>query len=331
MSEEKLKVKNEAGFYEIRFESIGGFGANLAGKMLAEAAILGEGLNGSNFASYGSEKKGTPVKSFIRVAESDREIRVSAPIDEPHLVALFTEGLVGVLPVTAGLKKDGVMVVNTDKTPEQTRDFLKIPGGKVVCIDAMKIAVEEKVKLNTVMLGAIAKASGAFSKEAVKGAIKKNFEKKYPHLVEGNLKAFDRGFDECVEQVFEDDGKYPPVVAAKAGMKIGYRNAPIGGVLPAPGSTRQKDMSASREGYVPVYHRDKCIDCGRCDVVCPEMCWVWREGTDKKGNPAMVLKGVDYRYCKGCLRCVRECPKEAITTALERDVDVAALSVPLFS
>src|SRR3990170_4216910 len=71
----RLPVKNELGFFEIRMESIGGLGANVAGKILTEAAILGMGLNGAGFASYGSEKKGTPVKAFVRVCEADQKDR----------------------------------------------------------------------------------------------------------------------------------------------------------------------------------------------------------------------------------------------------------------
>lgn len=330
MSGEKIKVKNEAGFYEMRFESIGGFGANLAGKMMAEAIILGDGLNGSNFAQYGSEKKGSPVKVFVRVTDPDREIRVSAPVEEPHLLAIFNESLHESLPLTAGLVEGGTVVVNTEKSPDEVRDMLKLHSGRVFTVDAVRIAVEEKVKVNTVMMGSICKASGFLSPEAMKGAIRKNFEKKYPKLVESNLKGFERGFREMKEKEFKPDGKYERVVWAKKQAKLGYLNQPIGGLLPAAGNSREKDLSASREGYVPVYDRDKCIDCGRCDVVCPDMCWVWVLGKDKKGEAAMVLKGVDYRYCKGCLRCVKECPKEAITAKLERDVDVDALRVPLF-
>ena len=36
-----LPKTNELGFFEIRLESIGGLGANLAGKMLAEAGVVG--------------------------------------------------------------------------------------------------------------------------------------------------------------------------------------------------------------------------------------------------------------------------------------------------
>lgn len=62
MQHTKLSRVNELGLFEIRLESIGGLGANLAGKMLAEAGVLHLGLNGSNFSSYGSEKKGSAVK-----------------------------------------------------------------------------------------------------------------------------------------------------------------------------------------------------------------------------------------------------------------------------
>ncbi|MFQ9797978.1 MAG: hypothetical protein ACLR23_02645 [Clostridia bacterium] len=37
--------------------------------------------NTANFASYGSEKRGTPVKSYIRYAEPDKEIRISSPVE----------------------------------------------------------------------------------------------------------------------------------------------------------------------------------------------------------------------------------------------------------
>ena len=62
---EPLPGAGEDGFFGIRFESVGGLGAHLAGQILAEAGVLRQGLNGAHFSSYGSEKKGTPVKSFV--------------------------------------------------------------------------------------------------------------------------------------------------------------------------------------------------------------------------------------------------------------------------
>ena len=108
MAPPKLPLTNELGYYEIRMESIGGMGANLAGQILAEACILEMGYNGVNFASYGSEKKGTPVKSFIRLCPGDVEVTDNSPIEHPHMLAVFAEGLLGSIPLTQGFKKGWV-------------------------------------------------------------------------------------------------------------------------------------------------------------------------------------------------------------------------------
>jgi pyruvate ferredoxin oxidoreductase gamma subunit len=40
--------------------------------------------------------------------------------------------------------------------------------------------------------------------------------------------------------------------------------------------------------------------------------------------------GVDYRYCKGCLRCVESCPASAMTKKTETPGLADRLRVPLF-
>ena len=90
----RLPKVNELGFFEIRLESIGGLGANLAGKLLSEAGVVGNGLNGLSFSSYGSEKKGSPVKGHIRFCEPYTNIRDTTPVERPHLVAVFHDALI---------------------------------------------------------------------------------------------------------------------------------------------------------------------------------------------------------------------------------------------
>ena len=80
-----LPKKNDLGFFEIRLESIGGLGANLAGKLLSEAGVVGNGLNGLSFSSYGSEKKGSPVKGNIRFCDPYTNIRDTTPVERPHV------------------------------------------------------------------------------------------------------------------------------------------------------------------------------------------------------------------------------------------------------
>src|SRR3990172_3769682 len=207
----KLPVKNDLGFFEIRMESIGGLGANVAGKILTEAAIIGMGLNGAGFASYGSEKKGTPVKAFVRVCEAGHQVRINSPVEEPHVLAIFPEALAKSVPVTAGaVPGKTTVILNTRKTPREARAFLKLEGGKVGGGGAMEIAMAPGSRVNMVMMGAIMKAAGFYEWKAAEDAVQAQFGKKYAALMKGNLDALRRGHDEVRFEEIKADGKYAP-------------------------------------------------------------------------------------------------------------------------
>lgn len=317
---EILNVKNEYGYYEIRMESIGGQGANLAGKILAEAGIMYMGLNGVSFASYGSEKKGTPVRAFIKFAEPDKDIRVNSPVIEPNLLVVFHTILNGVVPIMQGVKPGAKIIVNTPKSCAEIRDMLKVPGGVTLfCVDAMKIAVEERVRINTTIMGTIARAADFLTMESVRNAISDIFKHKYPKLVEPNLKAFERGYNDVEIMQVPDDGKYPVQPFELFKPKLGWKNAPIGGIILNPGNTVLHDMTASRSGYIPMWHEDKCIHCGECDTTCPDQCVTFVNRTNDQGVEKRYMTGFDLKHCKGCLRCVEICPRLAITAELEID------------
>ncbi|MBI5418482.1 MAG: 2-oxoacid:acceptor oxidoreductase family protein [Deltaproteobacteria bacterium] len=325
----KLPVKNDLGFFEIRMESIGGLGANVAGKILTETAILGMGLNGAGFASYGSEKKGTPVKAFVRLCEAEHKIRVNSPIEEPHVLAIFHEALAKSVPVTAGAAPGKTTVIlNTRRTPAEARDYLKLEGGKVGVVDAMEIAMATGSRVNMVMMGAIAKAAGFFEWKALVGSIQEAFGKKYPALMKGNLEALKRGYDEVKFEEFPVDGKFPATPFRRELPKLGYENAPIGGTIYSVGNSRFKDLSTSRTGMIPLFILDKCTRCGECDITCPDYCYVWERGKDPKtGKDGMVLLGIDYQYCKGCLRCTYICKFGALVPAKEAEQDMDKITV----
>lgn len=314
----KLPITNENGYFEIRLESIGGLGANLCGKMLGELGAVTLGLNAASFSSYGSEKRGSPVKAYIRWAEENREIGINSPVEQPHILGLFHEALAGKLPVTAGVTEETKIVINTDASPEEMRKRLKLCGGEIFCIDALNIAMEEKTRVNMVMLGAIAKASGFVPLEAAEEIARETIGKKYPALLEANLEGLRRGYEETKSAFFKEDGTYERVPYQEAKNKWGYENAPIGGTNPRFGSTVSNDLSASREGYIPLFIQENCINCGLCDSTCPDMVFQFEKG-EYKGKPAMVNKGLDYHHCKGCLRCVDVCPTNALVMGVERE------------
>ena len=309
----ELPRTNELGYYEMRFESIGALGANLAGRILGEALVLRHGFNGANFSSYGAEKKGSPVKAYVRVCAPDCEMRTNSPVEEPHLLALFHDGLFALPGLLRGVNADTVIVASTARGPGVMRGLLKAPVLRMGVVDALRIANEEKTRVNTAMLGAITKASGFIDPQAVRDTIAQTFVAKYPKLVEPNMRTFDRGYSELVLVEFEDTGGFEVPPSERVEPEFGYANAPIGGAVLTGGNTVRKNLGSSRQGYIPKYWRDRCIDCGRCDMTCPDFVMIFHKGTDKQGRPAMVMKGPDYRYCKGCLRCVDICPVEALT------------------
>src|SRR6185295_16488087 len=105
-------LPNGEEFFEIRFESIGGLGAHAAGQVLATAAVVRMGLNGAHFSSYGSEKKGSLIRSYVRLAAGDRPIRTSAPIDRPDVIVVFHAALLRNPATFSGLKAEGTLIYN---------------------------------------------------------------------------------------------------------------------------------------------------------------------------------------------------------------------------
>jgi pyruvate ferredoxin oxidoreductase gamma subunit len=320
------------GFFGIRFESIGGLGAHLAGKILAEAGVLRLGLNGAHFSSYGSEKKGTPVKSFVRFCAGDRDVRTSSPVETPQVVAVFHEALARSFDVAAGLPPDGTIIVNTRSSPAEMREALGLRSGTVATLDALGIALEESTRVNTAMLGAVARVCGFLDADALKETIRGTFSSNKAHLVEANLRTFDRGHDELRVETWpagpEDVAR--PIQRPKP--SFGYLDAPIGGTILDSGNSILKNLTTSREGFLPAYDIESCVNCGICDIVCPDLCFVWTEDPEPQNDagPAVRLLGIDYHYCKGCLKCIDACPTGSLTKLREEDGWAEANRVPLF-
>jgi pyruvate ferredoxin oxidoreductase gamma subunit len=325
----EVSTPNGAGFFEIRFESIGGLGAHVAGKIIAGAAVLRMNMNGAHFSSYGSEKKGSVVRSFIRLAPADKAIRTSAPIEEPDLVVVFHSALLAHPATVSGMKADGILIYagHEGEVPEGLSNLPKTT--KIIRVDAQRIAFEEKSRENAVLMGTLAEAVSVLDRQAVLDALDATFADKSEKVVAANDRAFKRGAEEIeiIENVGQLDGDVPTL---QSNPVWGYSSAPIGGVLPTPGNTAHNDLHTSRTGWMPVLERDKCIDCGMCDMVCPDLCLVWSTQEGEDGKPLVQLDGIDYQYCKGCMRCVETCSTRAMTREAETPGLADSLRVPLF-
>lgn len=186
---------------EIRWHGRGGQGAKTASLLLADAAFnTGKYIQG--FPEYGPERMGAPITAYNRI--SDTPITIHSNIYEPDYVVVVDDTLLTSVPVTAGLKKDGAIVINTTKTPEQLKEVLKGYEGAVYTIDARKISEETLGKYfpNTPMLAAIVKVAGIMTDEELLEDMKTSFKHKFakkPEVIDGNMKALELALKEVTK------------------------------------------------------------------------------------------------------------------------------------
>ena len=183
---------------EIRWHGRGGQGAKTASLLLADAAFnTGKYIQG--FPEYGPERMGAPITAYNRI--SDERINIHSNIYEPDYVVVVDESLISAIDVTSGLKESGAIIVNTEKTPDEVKKYLKGYRGKVCTINARKISEETIGKNfpNTPMLGAVVKVGGIMEPEKFLEDMKQSFAHKFktkPEVIEGNMKAIERAMQE---------------------------------------------------------------------------------------------------------------------------------------
>ncbi|MDZ7289066.1 MAG: pyruvate ferredoxin oxidoreductase subunit gamma [candidate division KSB1 bacterium] len=178
---------------EIRIHGRGGQGAVIASKVLA-AAVFREGKWVQSFPAFGVERRGAPVTAFTRI--DDEPILLRCQIYEPDHLMVLDPTLLEAVNVTTGLKAGGLILINTDRRPE---DFAHLGSFRIATVDASTIAIKHKLGtveqpiVNTAILGAYAKASGLVSLESVVEAVKEAV----PIGAEENAAAAREAYERC--------------------------------------------------------------------------------------------------------------------------------------
>jgi len=174
MSERYLEENGVEKLKEIRWHGRGGQGAWTAGEILAKAAIM-EGKYIQSFPEFGPERMGAPVNSYTRISEEP--INLHCSVYNPDVVVVLDPTLLKTVPVTQGLKENGVLIVNTKATPAEIRKKLNLKAGKIWTIPATEIAIRilGRPITNTAMIGVVAKATQIVSIEGIEKAAKERF------------------------------------------------------------------------------------------------------------------------------------------------------------
>ena len=172
---------------EIRWHGRGGQGAKTAALLLADVAFK-TGQNVQGFPEYGPERMGAPITAYNRISQD--VIRVHSNIYHPDYVVVVDETLLESVDVTAGLKKEGAIIVNTPKSKE----------GDVYTVDGRKISVDALGKNfpNSPMLAAIVAVSKVMPRDKFITEMRASYEHKFakkPEVIDGNMKALEMAFD----------------------------------------------------------------------------------------------------------------------------------------
>lgn len=177
---------------EVRIHGRGGQGGVTSAEIVALAAI-NEGKYAQAFPSFGPERRGAPVLSFIRIDE--RKIRARYEIREPDVVVVLDPSLIEVAGVTSGLKPGGILVVNSGKPVEELKQRYGI-AARTAVVDATGIArqILGLPITNTTMIGALVRATGAVDLESLVGPLKHRFG----NLAEKNIAVCRRAYEETI-------------------------------------------------------------------------------------------------------------------------------------
>jgi 2-oxoacid:acceptor oxidoreductase gamma subunit (pyruvate/2-ketoisovalerate family) len=146
------------------------------------------GKYAQSFPAFGAERRGAPVLAFTRI--SDSAIRNRSQVYNPDIVVVLDEGLMSTVDVSAGVKEDGIIIINTKKKPEDFK-FKNLP--KVITVDATSISLNilGKAIVNTTILGTLCAATNLIQLESLKETVQETFG---GSLGEKNVKALEEAY-----------------------------------------------------------------------------------------------------------------------------------------
>ena len=158
---------------EIVIHGRGGQGSVTAANLLVAAALKDDNKGVQAFPFFGAERRGAPVRAFARISEE--EIHLRSEIYKPDIVIVLDESIMDIVDTLKGLKKDGKILINTTKKPEEFSFSNKF---SVATVDATGIAIKHNILVggipvvNTPILGAVPKILKKVTLKSIQDKIK---------------------------------------------------------------------------------------------------------------------------------------------------------------
>jgi len=211
------------GAYSMRGHSVGGFGSVATNRVIA--TLLGDlpfELWVQAYPLYGSEKKGLPTTYYLTVAEE--RIRTHSELAQVDFVPLNDINAFKLGDPLAGIAAGGTVFVQSSETDpariwaqmsDAAKWAIREKGLRLLALDTVKIARETSTNpalrqrmQGVVLLGIFLRATPFLERRkvgveqafaAVEASVRKLFGKRSETVVQENLRAARRGYDEVME------------------------------------------------------------------------------------------------------------------------------------
>ena len=353
--------------------------------------IVGENsdLYPQSYAVYDSKKSGGLTASHIRF--SDAPIKSQYLVEVADFISVSNFMIAMRFDVFRGLRAGGTVMINTSMAPDvafanlprDVQEHLMRIRANVYFLDANGAAAELGLgnRINTFIMlnffNLTRVIDPTVAAESAKDAIEKTYRKKGMDVVQANWAAVDRAADylkkfDLPSSVSNFAPDFVPAMTADAPNEIagvlGEMAAGRGDALPVSrfrvggefgagqypvGTSKYEKRSISPR--VAKCDLEKCIQCGKCSMLCPHaairikaLTATQVEEARAKGITVVPMKtpelGADMYFtisispadCTGCGLCVKNCPVGALSmqnleqVADEQKVFDATISLPDF-
>ena len=329
--------------------------------------IVGENsdLYPQSYAVYDSKKSGGLTQSHVRF--SDKPIRSQYLVEVADFISVSNFMIAQRFDVFSGLRAGGTVMINTGMAPDVA--FASLPReaqeqlirlrANVYFLDANRGAAELGLgnRINTFIMlnffNLTRVINPKVAAESARAAIEKTYRKKGMDVVEANWAAVDNASKYLVKyklpsSISKSAPDWTPAMTADAPAKIagtlGEMAAGRGDQIPVsrfrvdgefgagqyPVGTAQYEKRAIAANVATV-DLEKCIQCGKCSMLCPHAAIRMNVLTEEQaknacadGIPFVQMKtpelGLNMYYtlnispadCTGCNICVKNCPVHAL-------------------
>jgi pyruvate ferredoxin oxidoreductase gamma subunit/2-oxoisovalerate ferredoxin oxidoreductase gamma subunit len=155
-------------------------------------AFFRAGYYVQSFPVFGVERRGAPVEAYLRL--DTKKIQLRCNVYTPNHVIIQDVGLLEVVPVTAGLKSGGWVLINSAAQPASLSDFI---GFRLAWVDATGIAIQNRLGtrthpiINTAIIGAFARIMEMPPIAMISNAIREEIHAKPEHNIRACRDAYD--------------------------------------------------------------------------------------------------------------------------------------------